>query len=59
MSKDIQNLVDRTPMIRERTLVPPPRKETPFRKQVQKKLGNLSSKNACIKPLPWFNRFSD
>ena len=36
MSKDSQNLVKRTPVIRERTLVPPPRKKTPSKKQYQK-----------------------
>ena len=48
MSKDSQNLVKRTPMIRERTLVPPPRKKTPSKKQYQKRLDNLSCKNACL-----------
>ena len=48
MSKDSQNLVKRTPMIRECILVPPPRKKTPSKKQYQKKLDNLSSKNACL-----------
>ena len=36
MSKDSQNLVKRTPVIRECTLVPPPRKKTPSKKQYKK-----------------------
>ena len=36
MSKESQNLVKRTPVIRERTLVPPPRKRTPSNKHYQK-----------------------
>ena len=36
MSKDSQNLVKRTPMIRERKLVPRPRKKTPSKKQYKK-----------------------
>ena len=50
MSKDSQDLVKRTPVIRERTLVPhlQPRKKTPFKKQYQKKLDSLCSKNACL-----------
>ena len=48
MSKDSQNFVKRTPVIRECTLVPPPRKKTPSKKQYPKKLENLSSKNACL-----------
>ena len=48
MSKDNQSLVKKTPVIRECTLVPPPRKKTPSKKQYQKKLDNLSSKNACL-----------
>ena len=48
MSKDSQNLVKRTPVIRECILVPPPRKKTPSKKQYKKKLDNLSSKNACL-----------
>ena len=48
MSKDSQNLVKRTPIIRERILVPPPSKKTPSKKQYQKKLDNLSSENACL-----------
>ena len=48
MSKDNQSLVKRTPVIRECTLAPPPRKKTPSKKQYQKKLDNLSSKNACL-----------
>ena len=47
-TKDSQNLVKRTPVIRERTLVPPPRKKNPSKKQYQKRLENLSSKNACL-----------
>ena len=43
MSKESQNLVKRTPVIRERTLVPSPRKRTPSNKH-KKKLDNLSSK---------------
>ena len=46
MSKDSQNLVKRTTVVRERTLVPPPRKMTPSKKQYHKKLDNLSSENA-------------
>ena len=42
MSRNSQNLVKRTPVIRERTLVLPPRKKTPSKKQYQKKLDNLS-----------------
>ena len=48
MSKDSQNLVKITPVIRERTLVPPTRKKSPSKKPYQKKLDNLSSKNACL-----------
>ena len=40
MSKDSPNLVKRTAVIRIRTLVPPPRKKTPSKKQYQKKLDN-------------------
>ena len=36
MSKDSQNLVKRALVIRERTLIPPPRKKTPSKKQYQK-----------------------
>ena len=36
MSKDSQNLVQRTPVIRERTLVPLTRRKTPSKKQYQK-----------------------
>ena len=32
----------------ERILVPPRSKKTPSKKQYQKKLDNLSSKNACL-----------
>ena len=46
MAGDSQNLVKRTPVIRESTLIStPPRKKTPSKKQYQKKLDNLSSKN--------------
>ena len=48
MSNDSQNLVKRMPVIRECTLVPPPRKKTSSKKQYQKKLDNLSSKNAYL-----------
>ena len=41
MSKDGQNLVKRTPVIRECTLVPPPRKKTPSKKQYPKKAGQF------------------
>ena len=34
--KDSQNLVKRTPVVRECTLVPPPRKKTPSKKQYKK-----------------------
>ena len=46
MSKDSQNLVKKTP--KERTLVPTPGKKTLSKKQYQKKLDNLSSKNTCL-----------
>ena len=53
MCNDSQNLVKRTPVIIERTLAPPPRKNTPPKKQYQK-LDNLSSKNACLEKDSYF-----
>ena len=47
MSKDSQNLVKGTAVIRERTLVPLPRKIFHLKNNI-KKLDNLSSKNACL-----------
>ena len=41
MSKDSQNLVKRTPVVRECTLVPPPRKKTPSKKQYKKIAGQF------------------
>ena len=48
MSKESQNLLKRTPVTREHILVPPTRKKTPSKKQYQKKVDNLFSKNACL-----------
>ena len=53
MCNDSQNLFKRTPVIIERSLVPPPRKHTPSKKQYQK-LDNLSSKSACLEKNSYF-----